>query len=142
MAHDFRKIDAETIDYLSDMFESYSGRPLHKEGILRSAATCPAWSVWDRQGALGFYYTLRFAQDILKLTHIYVSRRARLQGVGSAIVQHVFDVMDPPYASVIAVNSALFKTHEPWADPEPFYTRNGFTTIAQTGHSKVFWKSK
>ncbi|MEM7598600.1 MAG: GNAT family N-acetyltransferase [Pseudomonadota bacterium] len=142
MAHDFRQIDARNIAPLSDMFEVYSGRPLHKEGILRSADSCPAWSVWDGDRALGFYYTLRFAQDVLKLTHIYVSPEARHQGVGSAMLQHVFDVMGPPYASVIAVNSALFQTREAKTDPEPFYTRHGFTTIAQTEHSKVFWKSK
>ncbi len=142
MIYDFRKIDEQNIDQLSDLFEGYSGRPLHKEGILRSAKICPAFSVWIADEPVALYYTLRFAQDILKLIHIYVSGPARMQGIGSSMLRHLFEVMEPPFVSVIAVNSSLFETREIKVDPEPFYMRNGFVTIAKTQSSKVFWKSK
>ncbi len=141
MSHDFRKIDESNIDRLSDLFELYSGRPLHKEGILRSGQTLPTWSVWQDTEPVGLYYTLRFAQDILKLIHIFVPHSARRQGIGTAMLNHLFEVMPPPFVGVIAVNSSLFETQEAKIDPEPFYARNGFTTIAHTQDTKVFWKS-
>jgi GNAT superfamily N-acetyltransferase len=142
MAHIFREIDGDNIDRLSDLFEIYSGTPLHKEGILRSGQTLPTWSVWDAGEPVGFYYTLRFTQDILKLVHIFVPHSARRQGVGTAMLTQLFEIMPQPFTGVIAANSMLYQTRETKVDPEPFYARNGFATIANTNETKVFWKLK
>jgi len=142
MMCDFRKISESNIDRLSEMFEDYSGMPLHKEGIIRSGKTLPTWSVWEGDEPIGFYYTLRFAQDILKLVHIFVPRTARRSGLGTAMLTQLFTVMPAPFSGVIAVNSSLFQTRETKTDPEPFYRRNGFLTIARTNDTKVFWKAK
>lgn len=142
MSCEFRQIDSANIERLSALFEAYSGKPLHAEGILRSARTLPAWSVWEEDQPLGFYYTLRFAPDILKLTNIFITQSARGRSLGTAMLTQLFEALPAPYTGVIAANSKLFETREEKSDPELFYQKNGFVRVAATAGTKVFWKAK
>lgn len=138
---EIRTIVSEDLDELSEMYKVYSGTGLRMEMVRQSIKQFPSSVALAQGNFVGFAYCLRLAPDVLELANIYVTAAHQGQGrVGLALLNHIIETASDRWAAVIAANSFLKITMVEKRDPTSFYARNGFAVIAQTEHTKIFWR--
>lgn len=136
---ELRTIRADDIEELNALYRSYSGRDIAATRVREAIADYPSVAATRSGEIVGFCYCFRFAPDIIELANIFVSKQYRSGRLGSAMLTHLLQEIGEPIRGVIAVNSSLNEIREQKASPDSFYLRNGFSIIASTENSTIYW---
>lgn len=90
---------------------------------------------------IGFAYCGYMAPDLLELMNITVHSEYRSSGLGTRILQHVEAKVFEERAALMLTNSALYTGDGEKRSASNFYLRNGYSIVASTGATNLFWKS-
>lgn len=134
-----RSIGVDDFGALNDIYRPYSGRDIAAKRVAEALSLYPSVAATRGGRILGFCYCFRFAPDIIELANIFVARAHRQDGLGSKILRRLLDQICDPIQAIVAVNSALNETTEEKSSPDNFYLRNGFSIVAATEKSTVYW---
>ena len=91
---------------------------------------------------IGFAYCGYMSPDLLELMNITVHSDHRSTGVGTRTLNHIESSVFENYEAIMLTNSVAYKDDGTKRSASNFYLRNGYTLIASTGATNMFWKAK
>lgn len=122
------------------LYKDYSLAAPDTERVARHLTSLPSAVALDNGRIIAFAYCFGFAPDIVELANIFVSKDYRDKKVGTRLLSHLEQRLEPPYRCIIAVNSLLHRTKETKRQPLSFYSSNNYRVIYQGEHTCLFLK--
>lgn len=102
----------------------------------------PAVVAHKNSELVGFAYCYDFAPDILELANIYVAENTRSNSIGTRLLQTVENAIEnSQYVGLILSNSDGHRTEQPKRSASTFYLSNGYSEIASTDSTRIFYKN-
>lgn len=119
---------------------------LHREpneSLVEAALVdAPSALAFEGEALVGFLYCGYMAPDVMEIMNILVSDSARQRGTGTMMLRFIEQRMPRQISALMLANSTLYPEAEGGKLPATsFYLRNGYSIIADTGATRIFWKS-
>lgn len=109
--------------------------------VAQRLSDAPSALAFDGDALVGFAYCGAWAPDIMELLNILVADTHRSRGLGSRLLGVVEGEMPSGVRGILLENSDLHGTALGGKRPATsFYLANGYSAIADTGATRVFWK--
>lgn len=128
----------EDLDGIAALFLDQLGRAPNVGLIEEALRTFPSAVAVSGEGAAGFAYCGYMAPDLVEIMNITVHAGLRSAGTGTAMLRLLEAQLADRTKAVMLTNSVLYEVGKRPATS--FYLRNGYTIVASTGATNMFWK--
>lgn len=123
------------------MFQEQLGREPNVPLITSALEEYPSVVALDATGIIiGFAYCGYMSPDLVELMNIAVHADYRSTGLGTRLIMSLEGFLKDQYAAIMLTNSTLYKGDGKKRSASNFYLRNGYSLVASTAHTNLFWK--
>lgn len=137
-----RTATGEDTEQVCRLFEAQLLRPPNASLIKTALIEAPSALAFDGETLVGFLYCGFMAPDVVEVMNILVADDARQSGVGSMMLMSIERNMPSTVVALMLVNSMLYPDVKGGKlSATSFYLKNGYSVIAETGATRVFWKN-
>jgi ribosomal protein S18 acetylase RimI-like enzyme len=100
-----------------------------------------AVAVADSGKTVGYILCGYMSPDLIELRSIMVHADYRASGLGTHLLKHVEESVFEEYKAIMVTSGKVYEVDGEQRSSSTFYERNGYTVVASTGATDLFWKS-
>lgn len=137
-----RRATEGDVEAICSLFERELLRAANIDSVTRAVSSLPSAVALDGEKLVGFCYLGEFAPDVFEVFNILVDSNYQSRGLGSAMLDRISLESQSEGASglILSNSSAYGETLQGFRFADSFYRGNGFSLIAETPLTKVFYR--
>lgn len=135
-----RKGEYSDIVAIARLFNEQLLREPNDSLIVDALRSYPSALAYHGDSLVGFAYCGYMSPDLLELMNITVHSEHRSAGVGSLMLDYLHGEIAQSYSAVMLTNSILYSEDSRKRAATNFYLRNGYSLVASTGSTNMFWR--
>ena len=136
-----REATGTDTEQICQLFEAQLHRRPNASLIQAALLEAPSALAFDEENLVGFLYCSYMAPDVMEIMNILVADTARQSGIGTLMLKSIETKMPTEISALMLANSTLYPDVAGGKrSPTSFYLRNGYSIIAETGPTRIFWK--
>jgi N-acetylglutamate synthase-like GNAT family acetyltransferase len=124
-----------------EAFTVILGREPNQEYIRDAIVNYPSVLATENGKVIGFAYCGFMSPDLLELANIAIHPQYQNFGLGSKILCRLEEEVAYKYDAIMLTNSTLYGETNGKRNASNFYLENGYTLVANTANTNLFWKS-
>lgn len=140
-SYEIRTGSVSDLSGIAELFREQLSREPNETLIVDALRSYPSVVVYCNDTLIAFAYCGYMAPDLLEIMNIAIHSGHRSTGLGSLMLDRLHSNIATDYSAVMLTNSVLYTEGSSKRAATNFYLRNGYSIVASTGATNMFWKS-